>query len=97
MFTPEKRTQCDVREPVTYGDCRREEERGSLDPLDREYLTELIAKRENVDDPERSGILIDRLMRRAYYQGRIDEYCSQNAIDREDAPDLDLRLQRYTS
>lgn len=30
--------------------------------------------------------------RRAYLQGRIDEFCAQNAIHQSDYPRLDLRL-----
>ena len=52
-----------------------------LDPLDHDYRADLIRKRDEGDI-----FVID-----AYFQGRIDEYCSQNAIDQIDSS-LDLRL-----
>lgn len=54
--------------------------------LDRAYLVLLIGKR---DAPV--GVL-SGFSKDPYYQGRIDEYCSQNALDQTDFPDLELRL-----
>lgn len=59
-----------------------------IEPLDRAYLSLLVDKR----DVSVVGFTAERAAHSAYYQGRIDEYCAQNAIDQADAPDLDLQL-----
>lgn len=51
-----------------------------MDPLDRDYLKELVVERDRVQ-----GAYC------GYVQGRIDEYCAQNAIDQSDT-DLPLTL-----
>lgn len=51
--------------------------------INKAYLAKLIKQR------ARAGRAYTR---RAYLQGRIDEFCSQNAISQSDYPKLDLRL-----
>lgn len=57
-----------------------------MDTLDRERLSELVAER---DEACTAG----SLERRAYVQGRIDEYVSQNAIDATPSNALDLQWE----
>lgn len=54
-----------------------------LDPLDHERLESLVT--------ERDAAANEASCRDAYLQGRIDEYCGQNAIDQSDTT-LDLKL-----
>lgn len=63
-----------------------EEGRDTVDRINRNYLTACIKQREISDNTDEE---------RAYVQGRIDEFCAQNAINQEDAPGLDLRLTEW--
>lgn len=58
-----------------------------MDRINRFYLGLLVSRR---DEPPSLNPTVDPVA--AYYQGRIDEFCAQNAISPEDAPDLDLKL-----
>lgn len=68
-----------------------------MDEMDRNYLEGLVMARNQGVNAER-GHDIPIFGRsaadgnRCYHQGRIDEYCAQNALGQDDAPDLDLRL-----
>lgn len=51
-----------------------------MDPMDRDYLAKLVEARDA--DHHAAGLSPrSAAQMRAYYQGRIDEYCAQNAID----------------
>lgn len=57
------------------------------DNMDEAYLKSLIKKRKR---NEKAYAV------RNYLQGRIDEFCAQNAIVQTDYPKLDLRLDSVT-
>lgn len=61
--------------------------------LNEQYLLQLVKSREFF---LREGDGHTAEVAASYLQGRIDEYCSQNAIDQEDFPDIDLKLPPET-
>lgn len=65
-----------------------------MERLNRFYLGLLVSKRDASEIPASTLAASHGALTAisAYYQGRIDEFCAQNAISPEDAPDLDLKL-----
>lgn len=55
-----------------------------MDAMDRDYLKGLVEQRDD-------AVTVDQAR---YLQGRIDEYCAQNALDQSDAEPhgIDLKL-----